>query len=263
MIEPKKADIVISTFLKSIKPWNKYIVIGGGYALIIYKLYLTDQKLKNMPVGTRDIDSLIPRKVPELSKKNIAKHLDEAGFEKRFIDHENPASEAYSKEIAGIEVEIEFLTDSATRNNKNRNVSVAGIVAQPLTYISLSLQKTLEFKTYSEDTGSVVSPGAWLFHKGLTFLKRKEKAKTYKDLYGIWYVTTQLGKFSSNAVDELHILAEQHKSWFKTFCKNLQNWLEHSTPTDWNKLEKQDPTGNLKKEEFRDIISYLRHESDS
>lgn len=74
-MELEKEDKVISEFLKSIGPWRNYVVIGGGYALFIYKLYLADQKLKNPPIGTRDIDSLISRRVPEISKKNIAKYL--------------------------------------------------------------------------------------------------------------------------------------------------------------------------------------------
>ncbi len=42
----------------------------------------------------------------------------------------------------GIEIEIEFLTDTATRNDKNKNVVIAGIVAQPLSYLTLNLQTT-------------------------------------------------------------------------------------------------------------------------
>lgn len=123
-------DKVISNFLKSIGPWRNYVIIGGGYALIIYKLYLADQKLENTPVGTRDIDSLIPRRVPEISKKDIAKHLYEAGFTHVYKDIDIPPTEAYLKVIDGVEVEIEFLTDSSTRNDKNKNVLIAGVVAQ-------------------------------------------------------------------------------------------------------------------------------------
>ena len=100
-------------------------------------------------MGTRDIDSLIPRKVPEVSKKNIANYLNEAGFTHLFKDVDIPASESFVKDIDGIEIEIEFLTDAATRENKNKNVLIAGIVAQPLSYLSLSLQTTMEFKTHS------------------------------------------------------------------------------------------------------------------
>lgn len=253
----EQEDKVISEFLSSIGPWRNYVVIGGGYALFIYKLYLADQKLENSPVGTRDIDSLIPRKVPEISKKNIAKHLHEAGFVHVFKDVDVPATEAYVKEIEGLEVEIEFLTDSAARNDKTKNVVIAGVVAQPLSYLTLSLEMTMEFQTYSSETGRVVSPGAWMFHKGLTFTKRKSPSKMLKDLYGIWYVATQLGDFSEQAIAEFNILAKQHPKWLETLQKNLHNWMENAAPAEWSRLETQDPSGKLKKLAFERIIKRL------
>lgn len=256
-MKAEQEDKVISEFLDSIGPWCNYIVIGGGYALFIYKLYLADPKLENSPVGTRDIDSLIPRKIPEISKKNIAKHLHEAGFIHIFKDVDIPATEAYVKEIDGLEVEIEFLTDSATRTDKHKNILIAGVVAQPLSYLTLSLQMTVEFQTYSKKTGKVVSPGAWIFHKGLTFTRRKGLSKTLKDLYGIWYVTTQLGKFSEQATVEFHDLAKNHLKWFETLQKSLLNWIENASPSDWSQLETQDPSGRLKKLNFERTIKNL------
>lgn len=58
-------DKIISEFLESIGPWRDFIAIGGGFALFIYKLYLSDPKLKNFPVGTKDIDSLDKRLVSD------------------------------------------------------------------------------------------------------------------------------------------------------------------------------------------------------
>ena len=248
---------IISEFLNSIGPWREFIVIGGGFALFVYKLYLADQKLENSPIGTRDIDSLIPRRVPEISKKNIAKHLHEAGFMHVFKNVDVPATEAYVKEIDGSEVEIEFLTDSATRNDKSKNVVIAGVVAQPLSYLTLSLQMTMKFQTYSGETGRVVSPGAWIFHKGLTFTRRKSASKIHKDLYGIWYVATQLGDFSEEAMAELFFLSSQHSKWFKTFQDNLQDWLSNASPLDWSRLEAQDPSGKLKRLIFERITKKI------
>lgn len=250
-------DKIISEFLESIGPWRGYVVIGGGFALFIYKLYLSDPKLKNPPVGTRDIDSLLPRKIPEVSKKNIQSYLREAGFSHVFKDLDEPATEAYVKDIAGAEVEIEFLTDDSVRNNKDKNVVIAGVVAQPLSYLTLSLQTTLKFQTYSKVIGNVVTPGAWIFHKGLTFTKRKSSLKILKDLYGIWYVASQLGDFSDHALDEFKALEKQHPKWFKTFQKNLQNWFDKVTPNDWSKLETQDPSGRLRKLNFEQIARIL------
>lgn len=248
---------IISEFLNSIGPWHEFIVIGGGFALFIYKLYLAEPKLENNPVGTRDIDSLIPRRVPEISKKDISKHLYEAGFTHVFKDVDTPAAEAYVKEIDGLEVEIEFLTDSATRNNKTKNVIVGGIVAQPLSYLTLSLQMTTEFQTFSGETGRVVSPGAWIFHKGLTFTRRKSPSKMLKDLYGIWYVATQLGKFSDQALTELSSLGKHHSKWFRTLQKNLYNWITNASPAEWSNLEAQDPNGKLKKLIFERTVKKL------
>jgi hypothetical protein len=250
-------DKIISEFLRSLGPWREFVIIGGGFALFIYKLYLADPNLKNFPVGTRDIDSLIPRRIPEISKKSIAKYLDEAGFMHLFKDVNIPATESYVKDIDGVEVEIEFLTESATRYDKDKNVVIAGVVAQPLSYLTLSLQTTMQFQTYSEEIGKVVSPGAWLFHKGLTFTRRKTPLKMLKDLYGIWYVASQLGDFSDKAIGEFTILGRQHPKWQQTFQKQLSNWIDQASPSDWAKLEAQDPSGKLKKLSFERSLKIL------
>ncbi len=75
-----------------------------------------------------------------------------------------------------------------------------------------------------------------------------------KDLYGIWYVASQLGDFSDQALDEFNVLAKQHPKWFKTFQKNLRNWLDSATPNDWLKLEAQDPSGRLSKLNFEGFV---------
>lgn len=259
MLKKVTEDLVIDQFLRSIGPWNEFIVIGGGYALIIYRLYLANNK-GNPPVGTRDIDSLISRKLSRIFDKSIAEYLDDAGFEQSFKDYEHPATESYIKEMDGIEVEIEFLTDDSTRGAKNKNIAIvgAGVTAQQLTYIQMSLDNIQNFKTFSGTSGQVVSSGAWMFHKGLTFLKRSDKTKKYKDLYGIWYVATQLGEFSRKGIEELLLLSKQHSQWFKTFYKNLQKWVATATPNDWTNLESQDPYGDLKREMFVELVSELK-----
>ena len=231
--ELKHEEWIISDFLKSIGPWRNHVVIGGGYAPIIYKLYFDNPHMGNPPVGTSDLDTLIPRKLPQASKKNIAKHLKDAGFEHVFKDSEQPATEAYMKNINGIEVEIEFLTDNSTRGDKEKNVKVAGVVAQPLSYLRLSLEYSLKFQTKTGEMGKVVAPSAWIFHKGLTFPRRKAESKKLKDLYGIWYVGTQLGDFSISAINELGTLGKRHSAWLKSFYNNLKDFVSNASPGDW------------------------------
>lgn len=253
----QQENLVICEFLRSIGPWSNCIVIGGGYALIIYKLYLSDPNVGDPPVGTSDLDSLIPRRVPSVSTKNIATYLRESGFSQVFKDYDEPATEAYVKTIGCHEVEVEFLTDAATRGDKAKNVAIAGVVAQPLKFLSLSLVSTMQFKTFSGEKGMVVAPEAWIFHKGLTFPKRTHVAKVYKDLYGIWYVATQLGSLSEHAIHSLKELFIQHPKWFKTFQENIYKWLANASPVDWDQLNAQDPFGKLRKLYFEKIIERI------
>ncbi len=140
----EKEDKMISNFLNSIGSWKKHVIISGGFAPIIYKLYLSDHKTGILPVGTRDLDSLIPRKIPNVAHKKLAKHLIDSGFTTIFKSLEIPAAQAYVKDIDGYELEVEFLTSSNIRGDKNKNIEIAGIVAQPLKYLELSLQNFIE-----------------------------------------------------------------------------------------------------------------------
>jgi hypothetical protein len=83
-----------------------------------------------------------------------------------------------------------------------------------------------------------------------------------KDLYGIWYVATQLGDFSEQAIVEFNILIQQNSKWFETFQKNLLSWMNNASPIEWSKLETQDPSGKLKKLNFERIIKRLLAFSD-
>ena len=78
-----------------------------------------------------------------------------------------------------------------------------------------------------------------------------------KDLYGIWYVATQLGDFSDQALAEFAFLSQQHPKWLQTFQKQLSNWMNQASPAEWSKLEAQDPSGKLKKLGFERSIKKL------
>ena len=96
-----------------------------------------------------------------------------------------------------------------------------------------------------------------MFHKGLTFKRRNVLSKTYKDLYGIWYVATQLKDFSENSISELKQYGSEYSKWFKTFRENLGEWVENASQLDWEQLENQDPYGELKRRSFGMMINKI------
>lgn len=251
-------DKIISDFLRSVGLWKEHVVIGGGFAPVIYQLYLVGEGDSNPPVGTRDIDTLIHRRVSLAKEKSLASYMQENRYQLVFRDVEIPATEAYKKEIEGVEFEVEFPTDNIARKEKNKNVLISGVTAQPLSYLDLSLKRSVSFQTYSSIEGKVVSPGAWIFHKGLTFPKRRSLVKRYKDLYGIWYVISELGALSLEAYREFKDISKEYSKWFMTLSRQLETWVEEASPKDWEGLELQDPWGRLKKEHFIHKIAELK-----
>ena len=81
--------------------------------------------------------------------------------------------------------------------------------------------------------------------------------KQYKDLYGMWYVATQLSNFSKDACKEVITLNLKYTKWFKTFKKNIEQWMQNASPAEWVKLEAQDPYGFLKKANFSLTMNQL------
>lgn len=258
MSNPEKEDAIINEVLQSFGEWADTIVIGGGYALIIYRLYFNN-KNAILPIATRDIDSLLPRKISRPHSITLSDMLFKSGYQKEYKDLEKPPTEAYRKLIGGEDIEIEFLTDRQTRGDKDKNLSISGVVAQPLSYIEMSYENILRFTTNTGLQGNVVDPAAWIFHKLLTFVRRKnQNSKFYKDLYGVWYVTTQLGAFSKEAIERFDHLCGSQDSWFKTAKSNITKWLTSTSLDDWSRLEAQDPTGTLKKAAFKHCLRLLK-----
>ena len=119
----------------------------------------------------------------------------------------------------------------------------------------MSLENPIGFAIGKNLFTQVVSPDRWLFHKALTFPKRRSKAKLSKDLYGIWYVGSQLGKLSEKTLVDLLVLKEKSpKAWSNKFKKQILNWIANASPSDWKTLEAQDPAQKLSKLSFIEFV---------
>lgn len=240
-----------------LKPWSNQLVLGGGVALILYDLVLS--KANSGAVATTDIDFLIPRKPVKTGEEKISDILIENGYQTKHKSRDIPSVQSFVKQIDDVEIEVEFLTDNKARIKSNVvEIKDAGVNAQPLSYIEMSLKEATPLKLSNGETIFVVSPQAWVFHKGLTFPKRTVESKKYKDLYGIWFVLTQLNDTSIAVQKALpKLIQKNNESWAKTFKTNLKNWIENANPKDWDMLVRQDVNGNLRKSDFESLIKKI------
>lgn len=242
-----------------LNPWNDQLVVGGGVALVLYDLVLS--KANAGAVGTTDIDYLISRKPVKTGNEKISELLVGHGYEPKNKSLDTPSVQSFIKQIEGTEIEVEFLTDNKSRNQEDVVViSDAGVNAQSLSYIEMSLNEAAPLKLPSGNIINVVKPEAWVFHKGLTFTKRTSSLKKYKDLYGIWFVLAlaQLGDTSFAVQKALPKLMENsHQSWAKKFIDNLSEWINSASPKDWDLLQQQDVGGRLTKVSFEQKLKIV------
>lgn len=257
-------DLILSeleTLAAHFGEWTSSLVLGGGVALILYDRCMA--KADARPVATTDMDFLIPRcPIVSANVEPLSKILQEMGFHHRAKDLGDPPIESYVKEINEIEIEVEFLTDDRARKKTNStSIPIAQVVAQSLSYLEMSLEFSTTVTLPNRTEIRVVRPEAWVFHKGMTFSRRRTAAKSAKDLYGIWFVLTMLGDFSEATMAALEPLqSKQPMSWKKVFIENLQSWVAQASPRDWSILIGQDPESRMTEIAFRGLIERLTKE---
>ncbi|MFH1674290.1 MAG: GSU2403 family nucleotidyltransferase fold protein [Pseudomonadota bacterium] len=229
-------DPFITGFLKTLwilKDYLPVIVVGGGWAPFIYYRYLLKDK-EHEPIHTRDIDFMVQTQVPVIGSKTVDQLLVAAGFEAIFKSRDIPPLIHYEGNIDGLDVEIEFLTDQ-TGSRSDLILKVQnGLHAEALRFTSIVVENAIEVTiddTVSEADPFVLkvkvpTPSAYIFHKGLVFMRRRDREKRAKDLYYIFDIMTGCSQIKPDIMDGLEDLSKKYPAWFRTFIKNLGLYFE-------------------------------------
>lgn len=236
-------------FLKALgllKPYLSEVVIGGGWVPLIYYHYLLG-KTEVEPIRTKDIDLFVPERVPLIGAQTIDQLLLQAGFKVVFKSHDTPPAITYEGDIDGYEVEIEFLTHQRGPKDDVAIEVQNGLKAQALRFASISIDNAIEVEIddFLRESGllalkvKVPSPGAYIFHKGLVFPRRREEQKKAKDLYYIFDILANCPELRQRIINELKEQKQSHPSWFRTFEKNLRTHFSSITSDGVNLVASQ------------------------
>ena len=233
-------DITNLVFLKLIWILREYlsdIVIGGGWAPLVYYHYLLGDKTKN-PVRTFDIDLMVKTNVAIKGDKNIDQLLTEANLTATFKTMDTPPIIHYEGNIEGCDIEIEFLTNQEGSNPDVVIEVQKGLHAEALRYLSIATDNTIAL-TIDDFTNQgkseplqvkVPTPQAYIFNKGLVFKRRKEELKKAKDLYYIFEILTNCNTIEEKILSGLVELKDNYPAWFDRFLKNLSvNFADSSS----------------------------------
>lgn len=254
-------------FLKTlwiIRDYLSEIVIGGGWVPLIYYHYLLADKSRE-PIRTRDIDLMVKLKLPVIGSKTVDQLLVEAGFKPNFKSRETPPVICYEGNIDGHEIEIEFLTDQRGAKEDVVIEVQKGLSAQSLRFISIPLTNVIEVEIDDIPVGDgspslkvkTPSPGAYIFHKGLVFVRRKVQQKKAKDLYYIFDILANCLELRERIINELRELKKGYTPWFRRFIKNLEVNFSNVTSDGVMLVFTQRPAGafpNLNDEQFKQYV---------
>ena len=255
-------------FLKTlwiIRDYLSEMVIGGGWVPLIYYHYLLADKSRE-PIRTRDIDLMVKLKLPVIGSKTVDQLLVEAGFKSSFKSQEIPPVICYEGTIDGHEVEIEFLTDQRGAKEDVVIEVQKGLSAQSLRYISIPLTYVIEVEIddipVAEGSSplkvKIPSPGAYIFHKGLVFVRRKRQQKKAKDLYYIFDILANCLKLRAGIIKELKELKKAFPHpWFRRFIRNLEVNFSNLTSEGVMQVLSQRPSGtfpDLDDEQFKQYV---------
>ena len=233
------ADINKFAFLRTLwllKDYLADIVIGGGWAPLIYYHYLLGDKTKD-PVRTFDIDLMVKHNVPIRGTKSVDQVLTQAGLSAKYKSMDTPPIIHYEGVIEDCDVDIEFLTDQKGSAPDVVIEVQRGLHAEALRYISIATDNTIavtidDFE--DQDTSApfqvtVPSPQAFIFLKGVVFEKRREEQKKAKDLYYIFEVLLNCNAIEGEIINGLSDLRSRYSAWFNKFMKNLSFYFADSS----------------------------------
>ena len=205
------------------------IVVAGGWAPLIYYHYLLSDKTRE-PLRTTDIDIVVPENLKKRKNKTVDAILTEAGFKTCFKSLHTPPVISYEGTMGEFEVEIEFLTHLRGAGKNQVAMVQKGLHAQQLRFIIVLLDNSInieidDFKLKGNRLLRirVPSPGAYVFQKGLSFIRRVKPVKKAKDLYYIFDLLSNRDKLNKQILEDINSFKESYPgSWTKQFKRNLQ-----------------------------------------
>jgi hypothetical protein len=194
--------------LQALEPRLRDIVVTGGWAWYLYRKYLTGER-KLPGEFTLDVDIVLPRRLTVIGSQ-LDKMLATADFEVDMEGDENPPVTRYSWPSAEApEAVVEFLTPARASGDK-ATLAIDGVVAQQLHFMDLLLDdpSVVEVNEHAEGetfVGSVQVPrvGHFVLQKALTFRRRHDREKRYKDLFYIFDLADESRHLSTTLENDI------------------------------------------------------------
>ncbi|MDR3669164.1 MAG: GSU2403 family nucleotidyltransferase fold protein [Ignavibacteriaceae bacterium] len=249
--------------IKMLEEYLPYIVLGGGWASLIYYHYLWGEKDK-FPIQTYDFDFIVKNKIPESGQGKLINKLEQYGLKPNYTPITNTPIGQFEGEINGVLVSIEFLTYAGYKRSKDSIEVQTGIWAQTLEYLNINIENKIPIVLNIEGkelTIWVPKPAAFIFNKGLVFTRRMDDTKKAKDLYYIFDILSFRDSQKIKLIKEIkEVAAKYHNGWLNTFKNNLNKYFIEEPKNGINMVFAQKPAysfTDFNDDQLKNHIEYI------
>jgi len=254
-------DSRLKAALRAIEPYLPEVVVAGGWVPHIYAVQAELAERGGL-LTTRDIDLAVPREVPQ-HEHSISDLLADAGFECEFRSLDEPPITRYMADVdQPDEVEIEFITPM--RRNDETAISVqSDLTAQALRYLEVLLEHPWPLSLAELTDGQldgelrVSTPAAYVFHRTLSYQKRRDRVRKEKDLYYAFYVVAAFPDWHPWMRGELPDHRAKRTAWFRSAQRDMEQQFGSIDSAGVEAVAHQRPTTafpGLNDEQFRQYV---------
>lgn len=266
MDEKNRSEIL--NVLQLLNDYLENIIIGGGWAPILYFNYHKRDNEK-FNLFTKDYDFLVPQKIEIKGNKSVHEILTEAGLSEKLLGHSKPPIVHYEGNILDNTVEIEFLTDKSYDRDKDAITVQDGLVAETLEYLKICIDNTMNLSIARGEISDenknlkvmIPKPAAFVFNKGLVFIRRKDLQKRAKDLYYIFNFISYDDSLFDEIINGIKLFSNIYsKNWFETFRNNLIKYFISEPKEGIDMVLQQRPAGDfsdLDDDQFRNYVEQI------
>ncbi len=229
-----------------------------------YILNIIEEIRKNLIYLQKTMIFLVPKKIGIKGNKSVHEILTEAGLSEKFFGHSKPPVVHYEGNIIDNAVEIEFLTDKSYDRDKDAITVQDGLVAETLEYLKICIDNTMNVNVIIDKRNNnnlkviIPQPAAFVFNKGLVFIRRKDIQKRAKDLYYIFNFISYDVSLFDNIVNGIKLLSNRYApNWFKTFRNNLIKYFISEPKEGIEMVLQQRPAGDfsdLNNDQFKNYV---------
>lgn len=246
------------------------IVLCGGWVPFIYREYVVNSQ-PPPPLLTNDIDFAVPGILSLKREKRIDQILKDVGFKPVQIDAEfhmshfgksRPPVTKFEYEKDGLKIKLEFITALKGKGEVGVKTVQRGVTAEALRYVDILLDNYQKVEIREQLANkqnihlkiNIPTPAAYVYQKGLTFVRRLTELKKGKDLCYIYDLLENYGELHKIMYDDFQgVCKKYHAKWFKTFSGNIESYFNGAN-ADGPILVQQQYKSDIPPEQFRQRV---------